>query len=88
MDQTPHWRGIIEVEPSPRKELTLSCGFKVSQLGAFCPKATVYCYLEFELRFLKNLKLFSIKIKELFESIVCENNNNNGSSGVTGGGRG
>ena len=36
---------------------------KGSQLGAFCPKTTVYCYLEFKLRFLKNLKLFLIRVK-------------------------
>ena len=28
------------------------------------------CYLEFKLRYLKNLKLFSIRVKELFEPIV------------------
>ena len=44
---------------------------KGSQLGAFCPKAIVYCYLEFKLCFLNNLKLFSIRVKELFEPIVC-----------------
>ena len=30
----------------------------------------MYCYLEFKLRSLKNLKLFSIRVKELFEPIV------------------
>ena len=30
----------------------------------------MYCYLEFKLRYLKNLKLFSIRVKELFEPIV------------------
>ena len=30
----------------------------------------VYCYLEFKLSYLKNLKLFSIRVKELFEPIV------------------
>ena len=43
---------------------------KGSQLVAFCPKAVVYCYLEFKLRYLKNLKLFSIRVKDLFEPIV------------------
>ena len=33
---------------------------KRSQLAAFYLKALVYCYLEFKLRYLKNLKLFSI----------------------------
>ena len=28
------------------------------------------CYLEFNLRYLENLKLFSIRVKELFEPIV------------------
>ena len=32
----------------------------------------MYCYLEFKLRYLKNLKLFSIRVKELSEPIVCE----------------
>ena len=39
-------------------------------LGAFYPYAMVYCYLEYKLRYLKNLKLFSIWVKELFEPIV------------------
>ena len=43
---------------------------KGSQLDAFCPKAIVYCYLEFKLSYLKNLKLFSIRIKELSEPKV------------------
>ena len=43
---------------------------KVSQLDAFSPWAIVYCYLEFKLRYLKNLKLFSIRVKELSEPIV------------------
>ena len=30
----------------------------------------MYCYLEFKLRYLENLKLFSIRVKELFESIA------------------
>ena len=30
----------------------------------------MYCYHEFNLRYLKNLKLFSIRMKELFEPIV------------------
>ena len=30
----------------------------------------MYCYLEFKLSYLKNLKLFSIRVKELFEPIV------------------
>ena len=49
--------------------------FKGSQLGAFCPKAIVYCYLEFKLRFLKNLKLFSIRVKELFEPMERKKSN-------------
>ena len=33
----------------------------------------MYCYLEFKLSNLKNLKLFSIRVKELSEPIVlCE----------------
>ena len=40
--------------------------FKGLQMGAFCPQAIVYSYLEFKLRYLKNLKLFSITVNELF----------------------
>ena len=29
-----------------------------------------YCYLEFKLHYLRNLKLFSTRVKELFEPIV------------------
>ena len=29
----------------------------------------MYCYLEFKLSYLKNLKLFSIRVKELSEPI-------------------
>ena len=47
-----------------------------SQLGAFCPYAIVYCYLEFKLHYLKNLKLFSIRIKELFDPIVFRKKGN------------
>ena len=44
--------------------------FEGSQLDIFCPKAIVYCYLDFKLRYLKNLKLFSIRVKELSEPMV------------------
>ena len=30
----------------------------------------MYCYHEFKLRYFKNLKLFLIRVKELFEPIV------------------
>ena len=47
------------------------CQHKRSQLGAFCPWAIiVYCYFEFKLRYHRNMKLFSIRLKELFEPIV------------------
>ena len=45
-------------------------GVKGSQLGAFCPLTMVYSYLEFKLRYLKNPKLFSIRVNELFEPRV------------------
>ena len=32
----------------------------------------MYCYLEFKLCYLKNLKSFSIRVKELFEPIVLQ----------------
>ena len=39
---------------------------KGSQLDfCFCPLAIVFCYLELKLCYLKNLKLFSIRVKEL-----------------------
>ena len=44
--------------------------FKGSLLDSFSPLAIVYCYLEFKLSYLKNLKLFSIRVKELSEPIV------------------
>ena len=34
------------------------------------PGHTVYSYLEFKLHYLKNLKLFSIRIKELFAGLI------------------
>ena len=46
---------------------------KGSQLGAFCPSKGYYsalCYLEFKLRYHKNQKLFSNRVKELFEPLV------------------
>ena len=44
--------------------------FKGSQLGAFFPYAIVHCYHEFKFCYLKNLKLFSVRVQELFELIV------------------
>ena len=32
----------------------------------------LYCYLEFKIRYLKNLKWFSIRIKEFFKPIVLK----------------
>ena len=46
--------------------------FKGSQLGAFYTWVIVYCYVESKLRYLKHLKLFSIRVKELFEPIVLQ----------------
>ena len=43
---------------------------KGSQLDAFSPQAIVYCYPEFKLSYLKNLQLFSIRVKKLSEPIV------------------
>ena len=36
-----------------------------------CLRATVYCYLEFKLRYLKNLKLFTIGIKNYLSLQFC-----------------
>ena len=38
----------------------------------FVQRAIVYCYLEFELRYLENLKLFLIRVKEIFEPLVLQ----------------
>ena len=38
----------------------------------FAHRLLVYCYIEFKLRYLKNLKLFSIRVKDLFEPIVLQ----------------
>ena len=43
---------------------------KGSQLRAFFPLVIVYCYLEFELWYRDNLKLFSVRVKQSFESIL------------------
>ena len=51
-------------------QIVLKLFFTGSQLGAFCPYALVYCYLEFKLRYHKNLKSFSIRVKEFFQPIV------------------
>ena len=48
----------------------LTAPFKGVTMDAFSPLAIVYCYLEFKLSNLKNLKLFSIRVKELSEPIV------------------
>ena len=43
--------------------------------GWFCPQAIVYCYHS-ELRYLKNLKLFSGRVKTLSEpSVLCKKGN-------------
>ena len=39
--------------------------FRGDNWPTFYPKAKVCCYLEFKFRYLKNLKLFSIRVKEL-----------------------
>ena len=41
----------------------------------FAHRLIVFYYLEFKLPYLKNLKLFSIRVKELFESIVLRKKN-------------
>ena len=63
-------------EKNSGKDLFWSHYFKGSQLGAICPYAIVYCYNEFKLRYLKNLKLFSIKVKELFEPLFLQKKKN------------
>ena len=45
------------------KARVLTSDFKGSQLDAFSTSAIVHCYLEFKLSYLKNLKLFSIRVK-------------------------
>ena len=53
---------ISSVIGSKREKMPLS-RIKGSQLDAFSPYAIVYFYLEFNLSYLKNLKLFSIRVK-------------------------
>ena len=53
----PQLKGIITIEMIKLKGL---------QLDAFCSQAVVYCYIEFKLSYLKNMKWFPIKVKELF----------------------
>ena len=43
---------------------------KGSQLDCLFPWPYNYRYIEFKLRYLTNLKLFSIRVKELLEPIV------------------
>ena len=47
----------------PKRELNMNYGVTTGCI-------LVYCYIEFKLRYLKNLKSFSKRIKELFEPIV------------------
>ena len=43
----------------------ISDNIQGSQLGAFCPYPILYCYCEFKLCYLKNQKLFPIRVKEI-----------------------
>ena len=58
------------IERRGKQKIWFKSRVKSSQLGAFYPEVIVYCYLEFKLRYLKNLNFFSIRVKELFEPIV------------------
>ena len=50
--------------------MTHSATLKGVTTGCILPIGhIVYCYIEFKLRYLKNLKLFSIRVTELFEPI-------------------
>ena len=60
---------FIYLFPNSKGRMVLEA-IKGSHLGTFCQYAIVHCYLEFKLHYLKNLKLFSIRVKELFEPIV------------------
>ena len=46
--------------------------------GCILPIGIVYCYLEFKLRYLKNLKMFSIRVKELFGAYSFAEKNTDG----------
>ena len=52
--------------------VTVSLTLMGSQLGTFVHRLLVFCYIEFTLRSLKNLKLFSIRVKELLEPTVLQ----------------
>ena len=70
---------LIFVEDSSLRDVFLWVrSLKGLQLGTFCPYAIVYCYVEFKLRYLKNLKLFLIRVKELFEPIVLPKKKSDG----------
>ena len=47
-------------------------GSNIQGVSTGCILPIVYCYLEFKLCCHKNLKLLSIRVKELFEPIVCK----------------
>ena len=49
------------LESFPKNFNTIVSGH--NWMRAFSPQAIVYCYLEFKLSYLKNLKLFSITVK-------------------------
>ena len=56
------WR-LVSVQSG--QNASLEKGFKGSQLCAFCPYARVYCYIEFKRCYLKKMKLFLIRVKDL-----------------------
>ena len=64
--------GVITLLPKKDKDLLQIINYRLISLLTVDNKivAIVYCYLEFKLSYLKNLKLFSIRVKELSEPIV------------------
>ena len=73
MEQSDPYVPFLLRQATPKNIACLQFpGFNGSQLGTFCPQAIVYCYHEFKLHFTKNLELFSIRVKELFEPIVLQ----------------
>ena len=72
-------RTDVFCEPSllPNSKSWVSESVSVNELKGhnwvhFAHRLLVYCYLEFRFHYLKNLKLFSIRVKELFEPIVLQ----------------
>ena len=57
-------------EPLRNKVNTMNKYLRGDNCMLLAHRAIVYCYLKFKLSYLKNLKLFSIRVKQLSDPIV------------------